>query len=111
MSSFLGEELVYYYVGDNSPLWCCKNAMDTKMECCYCLCNECYLNKEEEPPKKRNCKENANDCNHLSLEVEQRSSYFQAYYLRNCQVEKKYTPSRCSGCLKMLTGTKTMAMV
>ena len=85
--------------------------MDTKKKCVFCLCNKCYLEKETKRPMKRNCTRNAEDCDHDSLEVEQRSSYFNAYYLRNCQIDKKYTPSRCTECLRMLTDTKNMAIV
>ena len=102
------EEINYIYVGDGSPLWCCKNAMDTNHKCCYCLCNKCHINQDEGHRTKRNCNENAKDCDHKTLEVETRSSYFNPYYLRNCQVDRKYTPNRCSECLKMLTDMKNM---
>ena len=31
-------------VNSLNSLWICRNAMNPKHECIFCMCNECYLN-------------------------------------------------------------------
>ena len=101
---YTDDEIEFIYVGDSSPLWCCKNAMNKDHECCYTLCHSCYMSRPGSRGKRKRVDQD-NDCDHDSLEVETRSDYFSPMYLR----KNNTTPSRCSNCLKMLTSLKYMA--
>ena len=101
---YTDDEIAFIYVGDSSPLWCCKNAMNKDHECCYTLCHSCYMSRPDSRGKRKRVDQD-NDCDHDSLEVETRSDYFSPMYLR----KNNMTPSRCSNCLKMLTSLKYMA--
>ena len=91
---YTDDEIEFIYVGDSSPLWCCKNAMNKDHECCFTLCHSCYMSRPGSCGKRKRVDQDK-DCDHDRLEVETRSDYFSPMYLR----KNNLTPSRCSNCL------------
>ena len=100
------ENTEYIYVGNTSPLWCCKYTLKPNNSCVYCLCNDCYGLKDTSTGKRKRKNVHADKCDHEGLEPFNDSNYFTPSYLQNCLARNSYTPSKCSKCLKLLTSVK-----
>ena len=100
------DDLQNIYVGDTSPLWCCKYAMRTDNACVFCICNDCYKTKDITRGKRKRCDMYADTCDHDNLDPYNDSTYFTPTYLKHCCEKNSYTPSQCSKCLRQLTSVK-----
>ena len=75
------ENIEYIYVGNTSPLWCYKYTLQPNNSCVYCLCNDCYGQKDTSTGKRKR-KVHADKCDHEGLEPFSDSNYFTSSYLQ-----------------------------
>ena len=94
------------YVGKESPIWACPNAMLLSSNCVYALCDECFTAKVGQFDKMHSTTtrtRNRQKCNHkIYLDPFSNPIHFDENHMQRVRDKGYKYPDNCIGCKRRI---------